>query len=103
MLSPAQLPVLTGLAREFAVCDGWRASMPGLTWPNRFFMMAASSGGLDHSPSIAQIAEWMTIDGFGFEHGSLFDALSRAQETRRGGARAKDHDGLTGPPPAGTI
>ena len=81
--SPAQPPVLTGLAREFAVCDGWRASMPGPTWPNRFFMMAASSGGLDHSPSIGQIAEWMTIDGFGFEHGSLFDALSRAERTWR--------------------
>jgi len=80
---PAQLPVLTGLAREFAVCDGWRASMPGPTWPNRFFMMAASSGGLDHSPDVAQIAEWMTIDGFRFEHGSLFDALSRAQRTWR--------------------
>ena len=81
--STAQLPVLTELAREFAVCDGWRASMPGPTWPNRFFMMAASSGGLDHSPGIAQIAEWETIDGFGFEHGSLFDALSRAQKTWR--------------------
>jgi len=81
--SPAQLPVLTGLAREFAVCDGWRASMPGPTWPNRFFMMAASSGGLDHSPSIAQIAEWMTIDGFRFEHGTLFGALSAAHRTWR--------------------
>ena len=81
--NPAQLPVLTALAREFAVCDGWRASMPGPTWPNRFFMMAASSGGLDHSPSIPQIAEWMTIDGFRFEHGSLFDALSGAHRTWR--------------------
>jgi phospholipase C len=79
----AQLPVLNALAREFAVCDGWRASMPGPTWPNRFFMMAASSGGLDHSPSAAQIAEWMTIDGFSFEHGSLFDALTRAQKSWR--------------------
>ena len=77
---PAQLPVLNALAREFAVCDGWHASMPGPTWPNRFFMMAASSGGLDHSPSVAQIAEWETIDGFGFEHGTLFDALTRARQ-----------------------
>src|SRR6516165_6305921 len=81
--SPAQLPVLNALAREFAICDGWRASMPGPTWPNRFFMMAASSGGLDHSPSVGQIAEWLTIDGFDFEHGSLFDALTRAQKTWR--------------------
>jgi phospholipase C len=76
---PAQLPVLNALAREFAICDGWRASMPGPTWPNRFFMMAASSGGLDHSPSAEQIAEWLTVDGFDFEHGSLFGALTRAQ------------------------
>ena len=81
--SPAQLPVLNALAREFAVCDGWRASMPGPTWPNRFFMMAASSGGLDHSPNVAQIGEWMTVDGFGFEHGTLFDALSHAGQNWR--------------------
>jgi phospholipase C len=80
---PGQLPVLTSLASEFALCDGWRASMPGPTWPNRFFMMAASSGGLDHSPSLAQIAEWMTVDGFGFENGSLFEALSGAQKSWR--------------------
>lgn len=72
--------MLTSLAREFAVCDGWRPSMPGPTWPNRFFMMAASSGGLDHSLSVAQIAEWMTVDGFGFEHGSLFQALAGAHK-----------------------
>jgi phospholipase C len=76
--SPDQLPVLNALAREFAVCDGWHASMPGPTWPNRFFMMAASAGGLDHSPSVEQIAEWLTVDGFGFQHGSLFEAVSRA-------------------------
>ena len=81
--SESQLPVLNALAREFALCDDWRASMPGPTWPNRFFMMAASSGGLDHSPSAQQIAEWMTIDGFDFEHGSLFDALTRAQKRWR--------------------
>jgi phospholipase C len=80
---PGQLPVLTALATEFALCDGWRASMPGPTWPNRFFMMAASSGGLDHSPSVLQIAEWMTVDGFDFEHGTLFGALSRAGKTWR--------------------
>src|SRR5215472_17978229 len=34
----AQLPVLTALAQEFAVCDSWHASMPGPTWPNRMFV-----------------------------------------------------------------
>src|SRR6202040_3730166 len=57
--SPAtQLPVLYALAQEFVVCDNWFASLPGPTWPNRFFAHAASSGGLDHSPSSQEILEW---------------------------------------------
>lgn len=78
--APTQLPVLNALATEFAVCDGWHSSMPGPTWPNRFFMMAASAGGLDRSPSTAQIIAWEgdPFGGFAFEHGSLFDAVGRA-------------------------
>jgi phospholipase C len=51
--SPSQLPVLNQLAQNFVVCDNWQASLPGPTWPNRFFVHAASSGGLDHSLSMA--------------------------------------------------
>jgi len=43
--SPARLPVITTLAREFAVCDHWFSSLPGPTWPNRFFAHCATSGG----------------------------------------------------------
>jgi serralysin len=39
------LPALTTLAREFAVCDRWYASVPGPTWPNRFVAHASSAGG----------------------------------------------------------
>src|SRR3954453_11769003 len=42
---PARLPVLTALAREFALCDAWFSSVPGPTWPNRFFAHAATSKG----------------------------------------------------------
>jgi phospholipase C len=73
---PCQLPILNGLARDFAVCDNWHASMPGPTWPNRFFTHAASSGGLDHSPSIGDILNWDSLDGFGFENGTIFDRLN---------------------------
>jgi phospholipase C len=31
------LPALHALARSYTVCDHWFASMPGPTWPNRFF------------------------------------------------------------------
>jgi phospholipase C len=43
--SPQRLPVLTQLAQEFAVCDHWFSSVPGPTWPNRFFVHAATSDG----------------------------------------------------------
>jgi len=59
--APEQLPILTALAQEFAVCDNWYASMPGPTWPNRMFVHAASSGGLDHSPTTEEIVEWETV------------------------------------------
>jgi phospholipase C len=74
--TPAQLPVLNALAAEFAVCDVWHASMPGPTWPNRMFVHAGSSAGLDHSPTTAEIVEWETLFGFSFPHGTIFDALN---------------------------
>ena len=43
--APANLPVLTTLAREFAVCDKWFSSVPGATCPNRRFAHAATSEG----------------------------------------------------------
>lgn len=74
--SPAlQLPVLNDLAENFAVCSRWFSSVPGPTWPNRFFVHAASSGGLDHGPSIAEVLKWSTFRGFKFANGSIFDRL----------------------------
>ena len=39
------LPVLSGLAKGFAVCDGWFASVPTQTFPNRAFAVAGTSLG----------------------------------------------------------
>jgi phospholipase C len=76
--SPGELPILNFLAKQFAVCDHWFASVPGPTWPNRMFAFAASSSGLDHSPTTAEMLTWETIDGIEFSNGSSFDALGRA-------------------------
>jgi len=70
-----QLPVLYQLAQEFAICDQWFSSMPGPTWPNRFFLLAASTGGLDHSPSTADVVTATTVEGYRFENGNIFDLL----------------------------
>ena len=95
--SPSQLPVMNALAKEFALCDHWFSAIPGPTWPNRFFAMAASSSGLDSSPSSEQIAEWETVHGFSFKNGNLFDLVNKANAF---GARIyKGNDG----PLAGSI
>jgi phospholipase C len=81
--TPDQLPVLNALAREFVVCDNWHASLPGPTWPNRMFVHAASSAGLDHSPSTVEIAGWEAISGIQFPNGTIFDKLNAANIRRR--------------------
>jgi phospholipase C len=49
--SPQKLPVLTQLARQFAVCDRWFSSLPGPTFPNRAFAHGATSiGRVDMGP-----------------------------------------------------
>lgn len=73
--APEQLPVITMLAREFAVCDHWFSSMPGPTWPNRFFIHAASSGGLDHSPTTVNVASSLLFNGYKFDNGTIYDQL----------------------------
>ena len=81
--SSEQLPVLTALAEEFAICDNWHASMPGPTWPNRMFVHAGSSGGLDHSPTNQEIVGWETIGGFQFKAGTIFGALKKKGVSHR--------------------
>ncbi len=43
--TPEMLPVLSALARGYAVCDHWFASAPTETFPNRAFANAATSQG----------------------------------------------------------
>lgn len=75
--TPDKLPVLTALAKEFAVCDHWFSSVPGPTWPNRFFVHAATSGGLDDSPQKKVVSEADFEDEFNFPNGTIFDQLSK--------------------------
>ncbi len=42
---PDRIPFLHALAREFTICDRWFSSVMGPTWPNRFYLHAATAGG----------------------------------------------------------
>jgi phospholipase C len=43
--TPQMLPILSGLARGYAVCDYWFSSAPTETFPNRAFLAMATSQG----------------------------------------------------------
>ncbi len=51
-----KLPALHALAADFTICDHWFSSLPGPTWPNRFFALSGTSSGEVEMPSGAQQA-----------------------------------------------
>ena len=75
---PGQVTVLTALIQEFALFNFWHSSLPGPTWPNRFFVHAATSGGLTDSPDDERI-----IEGFSFPNGTIYDRLTDAKKEWR--------------------
>ena len=46
---PEQVPVISRLARQFAVSDRWHASAPCQTWPNRFFVHTGTAQGYENN------------------------------------------------------
>ncbi len=62
-----QLPALSALAEQFAVCSRWFCSVPSETWPNRLFAHGAQSEGLLHNEIRA------------YTHRTTFDALRDAR------------------------
>jgi phospholipase C len=72
------LPVLSTLAQQFAVFNFWHSSLPGPTWPNRFFIHAATSGGLTDSPGTGTV-----LGGFSFANGTIYERLKQAGKNWR--------------------
>jgi phospholipase C len=69
------LPALHRLARDFTICDHWYASVPGPTWPNRFFALTGTSQGRVNMPEDGE----HTVDFRGWfqqTQDTLFDRLS---------------------------
>lgn len=78
-LDPALVPVVSTLARSFTVCDRWFSSVPGPTWPNRFYVHAATSNGYFESPTDAQ-----SLQGFlatRFQMRTIYENLTAAGRT----------------------
>jgi phospholipase C len=65
--TPQMLPVLSGLAKGFAVCDQWFSSAPTETMPNRAFACAATSQG--HMDDVTKTFTSPSIFGLLSAHG----------------------------------
>jgi phospholipase C len=65
--APGRLPALQTLAREYAVCDRWFASVPGPTLPNRAFVWGGTSlGRVDMNPNYLTLKTvFELLDGHG--------------------------------------
>ena len=47
MWPPEKVPIITTLAKEFALFDRWFASYPGSTHPNRSFLLSGTAKGCE--------------------------------------------------------
>jgi phospholipase C len=56
--SSDQLPVISNLAWNYAVCDAWFSSVPSDTWPNRAFFHAGTSNGNAVNGAIPNPFDW---------------------------------------------
>ena len=45
MWKPEKVPIIAGLAKEFANFDRYFCGYPGSTWPNRMFILSGTTGG----------------------------------------------------------
>ena len=65
------LPVLHTLAENFGICDHWYSSLPGPTWPNRFFVHSGTANGHVTMPTGIFDKNWHIYD-----QTTVFDRLS---------------------------
>ncbi|WP_243075084.1 alkaline phosphatase family protein [Microbacterium sp. SS28] len=72
--SPEQLPVLSTLAREFAVFDAWFAAVPSQTYCNRSFFHASTSHGFVTNKHGGGYDKWLDAD----PAPTIFDRLEEA-------------------------
>jgi phospholipase C len=73
------LPALHRLADEFTICDRWHSSLPGPTWPNRFFALSGTSSGKVKMPEGAKAPDLAGF--FAQTQDTIFDRLNERQRT----------------------
>ncbi|KAL2630739.1 hypothetical protein R1flu_015425 [Riccia fluitans] len=70
-----KIPITATLAREFALCTRWYASMPASTQPNRFFIHSATSNGAVSNVTLDLIK--------GFPQKTIFESVEESGKSFR--------------------
>jgi len=73
--TPAAVPVISALARAFTVLDGYHASVPACTFPNRLFALSGTSHGFADNDDVQTALGW--------PQRSIFAALNEANASYR--------------------
>ncbi|MEX1367421.1 MAG: alkaline phosphatase family protein, partial [Nannocystaceae bacterium] len=72
----AQLPVLYALADNYTLFDQWYSPVMGPTWPNRFYLHAASSNGqTGNSPEPSLTTVWDLLADAGISHSNYYSDI----------------------------
>jgi phospholipase C len=66
--TPAQLPVISGLATQYAVSDAWFCSVPSQTFTNRAFSVAGTASGVVDNSSLGLTSR--------FKMNTIFNVMS---------------------------
>jgi phospholipase C len=73
----AYLPSLGTLAKQYVTCNHWFSSVPGPTWPNRFFVNSGTSLGHIDMPSLANFDPAIHF----YNQNTVFERLSEANKS----------------------
>ena len=73
-----KLPALHALAKDFTICDQWFSSLPGPTWPNRFFALSGTSNGEIEMPS-----GWQQLNPTWYLHQTQETIFNRLNDKQR--------------------
>src|SRR5437870_5444082 len=78
--SRMHLHALHRMARDFTICDHWFSSVPGPTWPNRFFAFSGTASGRVDMPDGIKHPD---LDNLIFRQHqtTLFDRLNEANKS----------------------
>lgn len=91
--SAKDLPTYDFLAHQYCVCDHWHSSIPGDTWPNRLYALAATTSEPAHEDFFEAIKHLLSFTPLG--HAPIFNVGAFTRQLEDTQWRWYSHDPAT--------